>query len=291
MITLTIKSDLIPTTNKGYLMKQLLAILFLVPFLAWGQGQPDVNLELKKLAWQNGPTEGAVAGKASIKVPAGYVFLDEQNTKRFLELNGNPPDDRHYLIAPKSLEWFAVFSFNPSGYIKDDEKIDPDDLLKSLKDSDGPGNEERKRLGMRPLFTDGWQVPPHYDIDTKRLEWGVRLRTDRDEKLVNYTSRLLGRTGVMSAVLVSEPQSLDADIRDFKTVLKNFSYNAGESYAEFKSGDKVAEYGLAALILGGAAAVATKKGFWAVIAGFFAAFWKLIAGVVVAAIAGFWSFF
>jgi len=218
-------------------------------------------------------------------------FLDEQNTKRFLELNGNPPDDRHYLIAPKSLEWFAVFSFNPSGYIKDDEKIDPDDLLKSLKDSDGPGNEERKRLGMRPLFTDGWQVPPHYDIDTKRLEWGVRLRTDRDEKLVNYTSRLLGRTGVMSAVLVSEPQSLDADIRDFKTVLKNFSYNAGESYAEFKSGDKVAEYGLAALILGGAAAVATKKGFWAVIAGFFAAFWKLIAGVVVAAIAGLGSIF
>ena len=134
-------------------------------------------------------------------------------------------------------------------------------------------------------------MPPHYDIDTKRLEWGVRLRTDRDEKLVNYTSRLLGRTGVMSAVLVSEPQSLDADIRDFKTVLKNFSYNAGESYAEFKSGDKVAEYGLAALILGGAAAVATKKGFWAVIAGFFAAFWKLIAGVVVAAIAGLGSIF
>lgn len=272
-------------------MKRLLTILFFVPFLAWGQAQPDVNAELKKLAWQNGPTEGAVAGKASLKVPTGYVFLDEQNTRRFLELNGNPPDDRHYLIAPKSLNWFAVFSFNPSGYIKDDEKIDPDDLLKSLKESDGLGNEERKRLGMRPLFTDGWQVTPHYDIETKRLEWGVRLRTDKDEKLVNYTSRLLARTGVMSAVLVSEPQSLDADIRDFKTVLKNFSYNTGESYAEFKSGDKVAEYGLAALVLGGAAAVATKKGFWAVLAGFFAAFWKVLAGLAVAAVAGLGSIF
>lgn len=272
-------------------MKRLLTILFFVPFLAWGQAQPDVNAELKKLAWQNGPTKGAVAGKASLKVPTGYVFLDEQNTRRFLELNGNPPDDRHYLIAPKSLNWFAVFSFNPSGYIKDDEKIDPDDLLKSLKKSDGPGNEERKRLGMGLLFTDGWQVTPHYDIETKRLEWGVRLRTDKDEKLVNYTSRLLARTGVMSAVLVSEPQSLDADIRDFKAVLKNFSFNSGESYAEFKSGDKVAEYGLAALILGGAAAVATKKGFWAVLAGFFAAFWKLLAGLAVAAVAGLWSIF
>ena len=117
-------------------MKRLLMILFFVPFLAWGQSQTDTNEELKKLAWQNGPTEGAVAGKASLKVPKGYVFLDEQNTKRFLELNGNPPDDRHYLIAPKSLSWFTVFSFNSSGYIKDDEKIDPDDLLKSLKESD-----------------------------------------------------------------------------------------------------------------------------------------------------------
>ena len=272
-------------------MKRLLMTLFIVPLLAWGQTQPDFNAEMRKLAWQNGPTEAPVAGKASVKIPKDYVYLDEQNTRRFLELNGNPPDDRHYLIAPKSLNWFAVFSFNPSGYIKDDEKIDPDAILKSLKDSDGPGNEERKRLGMRPLFTDGWQVAPHYDIDTKRLEWGARLRTDKDEKIVNYTSRLLGRTGVMSAVLVSEPASLDADIKEFKSVLKSFTYNSGESYSEFKSGDKVAEYGLAALILGGAAAVATKKGFWAVLAGFFAAFWKVLAGLAVAAVAGLGSVF
>jgi uncharacterized membrane-anchored protein len=47
----------------------------------------------------------------------------------------------------------------------------------------------------------------------------------------------------------------------------------------------VAEFGLAALVLGGAAAVATKKGFWAVIGGFLAAFWKLLAGLAVAAVA------
>lgn len=272
-------------------MKRFLWMLTIIPFLAWGQAQADINEELKKLDWQNGPTKGALAEKASIKIPKGYVYLDEQNTKRFLEINGNPPSDGNYMIAPESLNWFAIFSFDPSGFVKDDEKIDPDAILKSLKDSDGPGNEERKRLGMRSLYTDGWQVAPHYDIDTKRLEWGARLRTDNDEKIVNYTSRLLGRTGVMSAVLVSEPETLNADIKDFKNVLKTFSYNQGESYTEFKSGDKVAEYGLAALILGGAAAVATKKGFWTVLVGFFAAFWKVLAGIVVAAIAGLGSLF
>ena len=129
-----------------------------------------------------------------------------KDTRRFLELMGNPPRDGHYMIAPADLDWFAVFSFDPVGYVKDDEKIDADALLKSLKESDGPGNEERKRLGMEPIYTDGWHVPPHYDTGTKRLEWGMRLRDEKGRLHVNYTSRLLGRSGVMSAVLVSSPQ-------------------------------------------------------------------------------------
>ena len=101
--------------------------------LVWGQGDPAKLAEMKNLAWQAGPAEGRVADKATIKVPQGHVFLDAQNTRRFLELSGNPPRDGHYLFAPDSLQWFAVFSFNPSGHVKDDEKIDPDDLLKTLK--------------------------------------------------------------------------------------------------------------------------------------------------------------
>lgn len=118
------------------------------------------------------------------------------------------------------------------------------------------------------------------------MEWGVRLKTDGGQLVTNYTARLLGRTGVMSAVLVSGVDTLPSDTQEFKTSLQQFSFDSGEKYAEFKPGDKVAEYGLAALIVGGAAAVATKKGFWAVIAGFFAAFWKILAAVAVAALAG-----
>ena len=214
------------------------------------------------------------------------MFLDAPNTRRFLELAGNPPRDGHYLFAPANLKWFAVFSFNPSGYVKDDEKIDADALLKSMKESDGSGNEERKRLGMDAIFTDGWAVPPHYDTQSKRLEWGVRLTTARGESNANYTSRLLGRSGVMSAVLVADLNTLSADTQEFKTALQKFNFVSGEKYSEFKEGDKIAQYGLAALILGGAAAVATKKGFWAVIGGFLAAFWKVLAAAVVAAFVG-----
>jgi uncharacterized membrane-anchored protein len=259
---------------------------------AFAQRDPaQIEQELLKLEWQKGPGTGKIAGKAEIAIAENHVFLDAKNTRRFLELTGNPPRDGQYTYAPTSLNWFAIFSFADSGYVKDDEKINPDDLLRSLKDSDGPSNEERKRLGMGAIYTDGWQVAPHYDPETKRLEWGVRLRTASGEAVVNYTARLLGRSGVMSATLVSDPASLAQDMAAFKTSLQKFSYVTGEKYSEFKPGDRVAEFGLAALILGGAAAVATKKGLWGAIAAFFAAFWKVIAGVAVAAIAALGSLF
>jgi uncharacterized membrane-anchored protein len=266
-------------------MRILFGLLFLFASpAAQAQRDPTVIMqELQKLAWQRGPSEGVIGPRAKIKIPQGYSFLDDKNTRRFLELMGNPPRDNHYMIAPANLDWFAVFSFEALGYVKDDEKIDAEALLETLKKSDDPGNEERKRLGMDPIYTDGWQVPPHYDAATKRLEWGMRLRDARGGMHVNYTSRLLGRTGVMSAVLVSSPQTLAEDIKAFNAALAGYEFVAGEKYAEFKSGDKIAEYGLGALVLGGAAAAAAKAGwlkflgkFWIVIVAALAAAWGLV---------------
>jgi len=257
--------------------RALLALfLLLCAFSALAQREPgQVIQELQKLAWQRGPGEGAIAGKAKIQIPNGFAFLDERNTRRFLELMGNPPRDNHYMIAPANLDWFAVFSFDPVGYVKDDEKIDADALLKSLKEGDEPGNAERKRLGMAPIYTDGWHVPPHYDSGTKRLEWGMRLRDEKGGMHVNYTSRLLGRSGVMSAVLVSSPQTLNSDMKEFNSALAGYQFVAGEQYAEFKSGDRIAEYGLGALVLGGAAAAAAKAGLFKSLGKFL---WVIIGG-------------
>lgn len=254
------------------------------------EAAPELPASLKQLSWQD-KGQGEIAGQASIKIPAGYGFLNQADTSKLLQAFGNPPSSDHFLIAPKSLDWFAVFSFEDTGYVKDDEKIDAAALLKSMQAGDAAGNKERKNLGLEALYTDGWQVTPHYDTNTKRLEWGLRLRGEDGATNVNYTSRILGRSGVMSATLVSDTESLAQNTAEFQKVLTGFNYNSGQTYAEFKNGDKVAAIGLGALILGGAAAVATKKGLWGVIAGFLAAGWKFIAAAVVALFAGFGKLF
>jgi uncharacterized membrane-anchored protein len=220
----------------------------------------QIKQEISGLAWQRGPVDGRIGSVASIKVGDRQAFLDGPNTRRFLELNGNPPRDERYVLV--SSQWFAVFFFENAGYVKDDEKLDAAALLASLQQGDKASNAERERLGMTPLHTEGWHVLPHYDPTTKRLEWGVRLRGGSEERtVVNYSIRLLGRRGVMHAILVSDPESLDRDIAEFKTALGGYEFASGERYSEFRAGDRVAEYGLAALVLGGAAAVATKSGF------------------------------
>lgn len=257
-----------------------LSIIFF-PFVASAAVNPDDTANaIRSLDWHVGPQTEHIASKATLITDSTLAFLDEGNSKKFLELTGNIPESGNFIILSTEHNWWATFSFNPLGYVKDDEKIDPDTLLQQLKDSDAAANEERKRLGIPPLHTEGWYVPPHYDGESKHLEWGLKLRSE-GQIVLNYTIRLLGRTGVMNATLVSSPETLDADVRTFKAVLPGFEFNSGERYAEFKQGDRVAEFGLAALIAGGAAAVATKKGFWAVIAGFFAAAWKFVAVAVV----------
>jgi uncharacterized membrane-anchored protein len=245
--------------------------------------ETPVMREIRALPWQHGPAAGSLGAMAILQVPKGQMFLDGPNTRRFLELNRNPPRDNRYTLAAEDFGWFAIFFFEDSGYVKDDEKLDPDALLKSLQEGDTLGNQERKRLNMPAIHTAGWAVPPHYDQATKRLEWGLKLRGEDGHLLVNYTIRLLGRRGVMHAILVSDPDSLENDIAVFKKTLTAFDFNGGERYAEFKAGDRVAEYGLAALVLGGAAAVATKTGFFKAI-GKFAIYGVVAAGAALAAL-------
>jgi uncharacterized membrane-anchored protein len=241
----------------------------------------EAREQMAALDWKRGPTAASLGSKATITIPGGTGVLEEKDGARFLELTGNLPSPGHSILVSNS--WWAAFTFDPVGYVKDDEKIDADALLAQLKEQDGPSNEERRRRGMAALYTDGWHVPPHYDSATRHLEWALRLRSaDSSAPVINYTVRLLGRSGYESATLVSGPETLDEDVRSFKSILKDFSFKEGERYAEFKQGDRIAQFGLAALVAGGAAAVATKTGFWKVLAGFLAASWKLVVGAVVA---------
>ena len=266
--------------------------LFLALFCFTINAQNDSDFKrIQALDWKLSPSQGAISGKATIKLDGGLRFLNADSTNEFLTLQGNLPTTNTFTVAASDLRWFSVFSFVEEGLVPDDEKIDVDGLLETLKANNLSSSAERKKRGLPGLFLEGWFIPPRYDQESKRLEFATLLRTDSGEKTTNFSTKLLGRRGYMNVILVSSPQSLESDIKEFKQALKGYDFVQGERYSEWKQGDKVAAYGLGALVLGGAAAVATKKGLWAVLGGLVAAGWKVAAGLFIAALAGLGSIF
>jgi uncharacterized membrane-anchored protein len=263
----------------------------LAPFAAVAQEQQDVKPG-EKIQWQDGPTVGKLGDLGQIKVPAGYRFSGAEGTRRFLELTHNPPNGAELgVLAPVLQEnedssnfWFVIFEFHEIGYVKDDDrdKLDADALLKSIQSNTEEGNKERAKRGWSAYHVAGWYKPPYYDISTKDLTWATRGYSESPVKKedgkkddnVNYSVRILGRSGTMDADLVLGAEAVATALPRFTEVLKGFSFQQGHSYAEFRAGDKVAEYGLAALVAGGATALAAKTGLLAKL-------WKLIVALVV----------
>ncbi|HZQ47710.1 MAG TPA: DUF2167 domain-containing protein, partial [Verrucomicrobiae bacterium] len=189
------------------------------------------------------------------------------------------------LLMSTNEGWFVVFEFDKSGYVKDDDKdkLDPDAMLKAIQRGNEAGNKRRKEMGVPPMTITGWQQPPKYNPETHNLEWAIRGESE-GKPVVNYNTRLLGRKGVMEVSLVVDPEKLTETMPAYQMVLQDYSFKAGEKYAEYRPGDKVAKYGLAALITGGAAVVAVKSGLLGVLLVFMKKLWVLVVAAVAAVV-------
>ncbi len=235
--------------------------------------------EFPEIEWVEGPATVDLGDVAEIELGDDYLFLDGEDTREALEYEGqaDPLAVGGVTSRNESQDWVIIFSYDPIGYVKDDEKesLDSQAILQSIKEATEEANKTRIERGFPALNVIGWYEEPHYDADSYNLVWTVLCEeADTQIQLVNYNIRLLGRHGVMQVVLVSDPATLATTRAYLDDIIAHFSWKQGESYAEWVAGDKVAEIGLTALIVGGAAAAAT---------GLLGQIWRFIVAGVVAA--------
>jgi uncharacterized membrane-anchored protein len=214
--------------------------------------------------------KGEMGKEAEIVVPDGYMFTDADGTIQLMRAMGNLTAGNEVgFFAPVlneddgNFRWFAVFEYDSSGHVKDDEKdqLDGDALMASMKEGEAPSNKERARNGYSTLHMVGWVRPPYYNDATQNLEWAFKFRSEPDGTFgVNHNTRLLGREGVMKVTLVCDPDVFDSALEEYQSSLNGFAFKDGRRYTDFRKGDKIAKYGLAGLVLGGGLAMAAKTG-------------------------------
>jgi uncharacterized membrane-anchored protein len=230
---------------------------------------------------------------ATLHLGEKYHYLAPEEANQLLQAWGNPPDDGTQGalfpadVNPLSENGWAVFlSYVDDGHIDDSDanEIDYDDLLKDMKEGVEDSNEARKQAGYPTMHLLNWAEPPRYDAATKKLYWAKEISSDGGGgNSLNYDVRVLGREGVLSMEAVAPMDLLNQVRTDMRPLLDVAEFNEGYRYAEFNAKtDRMAEYGLGALIAGG---VAAKLGFFGKLFAFIAAKFKIIL-VGLAAIGG-----
>lgn len=228
-------------------------------------------------------------GKAELNLGSNFRYLSPEDTDRVLEEAwGNPKGDEptQGMIVPASVSpvvpegWGVIVEYEDSGHVsdKDAKDIDYDDLLADMQKGTTEDNEERKKAGYEPIGLVGWASKPYYDASGKRMHWAKELKFgDSTSNTLNYNIRVLGREGVLILNAVAG-MSQFADIKpELEQVVQLAEFTPGHRYAEFnEKTDRMAEYGLAAMVAGGVAAKAGwlapilllfKKGFVLILLG------------------------
>jgi uncharacterized membrane-anchored protein len=236
-----------------------------------------------------GPAKITLRDETVLDLPDGYAFLPEKPAADFMKRIGNDIDDqfRGIILPMKVSNWFTFLEYNGSGHIKDDDakNWDTTKMLDDIRQNTDKANEERRVEGVSELEILGWVEKPHYDATNHRLVWSISAR-DKGKKgdsgnIINYRALLLGRHGYAAMVMVTDLSTIAAQKPMANLLLSKLSFTTGKRYTDFNaSTDKVAEYGLVALIGG---VVAHKLGFLALMAAFAA---KFIKAIVLAVIAG-----
>lgn len=271
---------------KNYLR---VGIASLVMAFSWAHAVP--NESEQKTAWAAaekaavmGPTSINISQQAQINVPQGYAFIPKKQANDMMISMGNGSDANLQGLLISTADGrddMYTIDYIKDGYINDSDAkdIDPDSILSDYKEGTEEGNKERIAKGFPPIEVGGWAQKPSYDATLHRLTWALTLKDKNQtnasqEDTVNYETRLLGRDGYMSITWITSASALNTPLKaEADQLTSQVVYVDGKKYQDHSSGDKVAEYGLAALITG---VVAKKAGLFAALGILLAKFSKLI---------------
>ncbi len=248
-------------------------------------------IHIEGIRLTHGPAVVKLGDVAEVSLPAGFAFVGPDSLDKFYAMTQNTRNGKEVGVVLSPARWLLFFDYDAIGYVKDDEKktLDAARLYKTMDDGQNEANESRKARGWDELKLRGWATEPHYDEKTNNLKWAFKISSSSDQHRtigINESIRLLGRKGVMKVTLVGDLELFKEQESQAEQLLAGFRYLPGSTYAEFRSGDKIAKIGLTALVVGGAGVAAAKLGLLGKFGAWLAKAGKAVVLVVVALGAG-----
>lgn len=199
---------------------------------------------------------------ATLQVPEDFYYLSPADAQKVLvDVWGNPPGEETLgMLFPANMTpfdedaWAVTVEYEEDGYVSDEDadSIDYGDLLKQMREDTAAASEYRVEQGYETIELVGWAANPYYDKATHKLHWAKEIKFgDAPVNTLNYNIRVLGRKGVLLLNFIASIEQKELIERNLDSVLAMAEFDDGARYADFDPDlDKVAAYGLAALVGG-----------------------------------------
>ncbi len=263
--------------NRSGLFKVLIPAAVLCLGTQWANAQdyapsPEEQAyleEMQKVMESLNPQTGEIVlggDLVTLSVPEEFYFLSADDAETVLvDMWGNPPGQEVLgMLFPASFtpldydSWAVTIQYSDDGHVSDHDAIDIDydELLEEMQDEARAANSDRIDEGYESIEIVGWAEPPHYVASSRKMYWAKEIQFgEMEETTLNYEIRALGRTGVLSMTFIAPTSQLDAINQSREAVLAMAEFNEGRRYEDFDSNiDKVAAYGVGALVAGKVAA-------------------------------------
>lgn len=207
-------------------------------------------------------------GVATLNVPDSFYYLNPSDSEKVLvDVWGNPPgsgSDTLGMLFPAHTtpfdrdSWAVTIQYEEDGYVSDEDAADLDytALLDRMQEATRDESRERVKQGYPSIELVGWAAEPYYDRETHKLHWAKELQVgEQPLHTLNYNIRVLGRKGVLVLNFIAGMDQKALIDSKIDTVLALAEFDQGARYEDFDpSIDKVAAYGIGALVAGKIAA-------------------------------------
>lgn len=217
------------------------------------------------LEWLGPGVYSLTDSDSKIDLPKRSKILIGEQAKRARMLSGDTQTDNVEAVVESRKgknTTFTIMKFYPEGYIPLDdwENLDASALLENIAENTEEANNEKKKQGLAPIHVVGWINPPTLDRETNTVYWSLEAQEEDDEdNFVNAVAIRLARNGYEEFTLITSKSNFLTGKDQLAPLLKAHSFDSGYRYEDHIPGDKIAEYGIAALVT---ASVGAKIAKW-----------------------------
>lgn len=201
-----------------------------------------------------------INSKASLDLSSFYYvdILDNYSQVQQLMYWSNGieyPRTTHYLdiyLTDDSSYTVNIDKFIDDGFIKGDDwnDVDAEKFLKELRQASIENNKVRIKNGYSAVEDINWHIKPYYNKTLGYVFYSLLVKFDNGSETYNSTAMVLGRKGYTDITFLFKDNIAHLMPAEIDKVVKSFQYNQGLQYSDFKSGDKIAAYGVGALVAG-----------------------------------------